>query len=444
MKKFAFDQRTMDILKHYAQPVGIGAGLGAAGMGAANMMSDEEEDHHPGSLMKSMLLGAGLGGAGGASVRAGADIMKPDQGSPAGLKASGLPEKLPGSHWGLNLTRPFAGADHGGSNWLSVPSSAGVGAVAQLGANKIGPKPVDMSKVKTPTLDWSGYNTSDPYFQNVVDPAKKTELTGLHTAPPAKGKGGGGATKVDNVAIDKGMSDFYKTEHDAFQKNVGAVNDLKRPNGSLGREGLEQLANKSPRVGFDPSKNWNPALGPIDPANDQAYKMRSALGAGGADVAGKMTSLQKLRASVQNPLAWLAEKTLPESYVYQGARDLDPTHIQPSEMKNHWTSEVYNRGPNQKLNRFAYTPKSTAMQAGMTGKVPSMMGRGKWAVGPAAAAGAYFGGGALHDNAMDQAIAELQQMGGPRAEELLRQMAQRVEQSKSMQHPTVHPQMPPQ
>ena len=327
-------------------------------------------------------------------------------------------------------------SDLGGSNWMSVPASAGVGIGAQLGANRMGGKPVDVSKVKTPTLDWAGHNPEDQYFKNVVAPTKQNELTALHTSPAAAGRGGGGKAKVDNTAITKGMEDFRKSEHDSFQKGVSAVNDLKRPGGALGREGLEQLANKSPRVDFDPGKNWNPALGPIDPVNEQAYKLRSALGAGGADVAGKMSTLQKLRASVQNTLAYLAQQTLPESFVYRGARDLDPTHIQPSELSKHWTGEVYNRGANQKLNRFAYTPKSPAMEAAMTGKVPSTFGRGKWAVGPAAGAAAYFGGQHLHDSAMDNALQELQQMGGPRAEQMLRSMADRVERSQmSRQQP---------
>ena len=56
---------------------GLGAATGALGMGAANLMQPNDEQHHHKSLLKSMLLGGALGGVVGGGSRALADVYSP-------------------------------------------------------------------------------------------------------------------------------------------------------------------------------------------------------------------------------------------------------------------------------------------------------------------------------------------------------------------------------
>ena len=71
-----------------------GAAAGAAGMGAANLMSDKPEDPndpeaHHNSLLKSMLLGASMGGVAGAGIKGGLNAW-----NPAGATQSGIADSI--------------------------------------------------------------------------------------------------------------------------------------------------------------------------------------------------------------------------------------------------------------------------------------------------------------------------------------------------------------
>jgi hypothetical protein len=70
------DQQTIDLLKGLGSSAGVGAGIGAVGMGAANLLSPEE--HKKRSLLKSMLLGGALGGVTGGGMRAAKDYLDPE------------------------------------------------------------------------------------------------------------------------------------------------------------------------------------------------------------------------------------------------------------------------------------------------------------------------------------------------------------------------------
>jgi hypothetical protein len=71
------DQSTQHLLSGLLTDAGIGAGVGAAGMGAAEALSPEQEGHKK-SILKSMLLGGAMGGLTGAGTRAFADTVSPD------------------------------------------------------------------------------------------------------------------------------------------------------------------------------------------------------------------------------------------------------------------------------------------------------------------------------------------------------------------------------
>jgi hypothetical protein len=81
MNKISFNPDTQDMLKGIASSGAVGAGVGALGMGAANLLSPADDPNHPEvkkrGLLKSMLLGGALGGVTGAGGRALWNYMDP-------------------------------------------------------------------------------------------------------------------------------------------------------------------------------------------------------------------------------------------------------------------------------------------------------------------------------------------------------------------------------
>lgn len=116
------DPKTQALLSGITNSAGLGAGLGALGMGAANLMQPNEpdpnnpgHDQHKRSLLKSMLLGGAMGGLVGGGARSAWDAVSPAAAADSGSHLQGLfnsTSAIPKQNPGL------ATAPHVHSNWL--------------------------------------------------------------------------------------------------------------------------------------------------------------------------------------------------------------------------------------------------------------------------------------------------------------------------------------
>lgn len=124
-----FDQSTQHLLSGLLTDAGIGAGVGAAGMGAAEALSPEQEGHKK-SILKSMLLGGAMGGLTGAGTRAFADTVSPElQHDPRTMLASLFENKqqVPAADKGILSNLTTAAAGHPALAGLTIGTLTGAG-----------------------------------------------------------------------------------------------------------------------------------------------------------------------------------------------------------------------------------------------------------------------------------------------------------------------------
>lgn len=97
MKKIAMTPDQEIMLKGILSDAGVGAGIGAVSMGAANLLGDTDNEGKKRSLLKSMLLGGMLGGVTGGGLRAVANRVKPSLAKDPSSGLSQLVNKGPGA-----------------------------------------------------------------------------------------------------------------------------------------------------------------------------------------------------------------------------------------------------------------------------------------------------------------------------------------------------------
>jgi hypothetical protein len=469
MKKIAFDERTMELLKGFAKPTGIGAGLGALGMGAANMMSDDEDQHTAGGLGKSMLLGAGLGGAMGAGYHGFEGISRPDPKSPAGQMASGLPAAPKAT------ANPAAIAT---DPWVAGPASGGVGYLAQRMYNKAHASP----EVKdVPQFTWKGYNANNPLLNNVLAPKHMEDAAKANLGPDGKGID----PKFNAAAAgDKFKTDAVKTHTD----EANAISKMTNPQGGLNHDALQKIITHSaanrPNLEFEQNGElkapWQPNVPGSENMSPDNLKLHSIRDTLGPDLANKMSPLQKVRAAIQNPLAELAGKVLPEDYTYgkksfpgmdkvrdtmndwqagahnkgwgtlekllskitpeaPGAapRNIDPTRVQPEAMKKQmlFQDAIDPHPETGRYNRFAYHPEAKIPMAIARGKMPTGYGMGGKMVGPGVAAGLFGASQFAHDHTMLNLYKEtFEHIAKTKGPEAAAQWAQQLQQGTQQIH----------
>jgi len=166
------DQQTIDLLKGLGSSAGVGAGIGAVGMGAANLLSPEE--HKKRSLLKSMLLGGALGGVTGGGMRAAKDYLDPEASHDpsAGLGDLLNPASTP-------KPTEQKGMIHSGLDWVAGHpglSSLGGGAVLP-GLSQYARKQIDTEKY--PDHWYAKYKGAPPELKFGKYPTKTLSFKGL-------------------------------------------------------------------------------------------------------------------------------------------------------------------------------------------------------------------------------------------------------------------------
>lgn len=156
------NESTKHLLSGLLADGGIGAGIGAAGMGASEAMAPEQEGHKK-SILKSMLLGGAMGGLTGAGGRAIADGINPElQHDPRTMLASMFENKTsaPPAEPGLLGNLSNAAAGH--------PTIATIGAgVGTAGASAIANRTGNIKDITPDT-----YSKMPKSLQAVIDRKK--------------------------------------------------------------------------------------------------------------------------------------------------------------------------------------------------------------------------------------------------------------------------------
>ncbi len=232
---FGLNPSTLNTLKDYAKPVGIGAGIGAAGMAGADLLGDHEnetpEEKHK-SLLKSMLVGGALGGVGGAGYNSINKLVEKNPGAPnkndwSVIDALKAPTLMP--------TLPAAGM-------------AGFG-------SRAGFKAYDKLKgINQPSFEAAGIK--DPSKFNNFDIRSGANLTEF------------AADKAKTLNPDPKSVDYAKSYNDTIDKHRQMMADVTADAG--------RLKNVNPRVVYDYlrdiARKGNPMEGDgVTPMTDEKF-----------------------------------------------------------------------------------------------------------------------------------------------------------------------------
>ena len=223
----------------YIGPIGIGAGIGALGLGAADALGnhdDEEKNDRVPNLLKSMGLGAVLGGGGGAIYQAGKDFLPVGKDNP--IDQANSPRytgKTP------DYTKPEFDWGSAGGAFLTPPATLAFGAtLAGIGAKRNITARREMRKayeVNTKTLpnDLTAFNpNTKPGGQATLNQGHRAGKYSVTTQPVTPGKPPKYPFKPEKFLEDKAkaseqmrnFANVYKDDNNRFTR-LGAKKLIK-------------------------------------------------------------------------------------------------------------------------------------------------------------------------------------------------------------------------
>ena len=352
-------------LQNFIKPVGIGAGIGALGMGAADMLGNHEEEQEgerTPNLLKSMALGGVLGAGGGAMYQAGHDLLGP---------------RVPG----IAAQPPYASAWKGLVN--PVPRTAvalGVGGQKAISGWKANSLATSNDKGEIKLDDKANFNA---FGENDVNTRLYQQELARESNRLATSGGPGGKPLVGRGLSDELKKWEEKNSPANFSKGYNALATVRR-NGQINRSALEKLigqpgGNLKDFRGADHKdpKNFNPYIDDVDhPANIRAHKVRSYYGEAANQLEPWQKWLYNLKNSTIAPLrtAWDNFKGRNPYTV----KSVDPIHVNPGDIgAGKMSSRFGLQDPNSgAYSKHMYIPKNKIMQAHVDQAVPRSFNRG--------------------------------------------------------------------
>ncbi|CAK0744932.1 hypothetical protein CCP3SC5AM1_1260005 [Gammaproteobacteria bacterium] len=429
-----FSPAMASAFKQYAKPVGIGAGIGAAGMGLADALGPKDEEEQGAgdratSILKSMALGGALGGGLGGGYQAGKTLFghNPAEDAMAKMYGSGK------DHY--SWMEALKGVtNHPGKVGLGVaglpfvrPTLKGTGNILNEIAGKKPETPKSLS------LGVQGMRADNPQLEadwKKLENAKKLELDDVYKAKVPQKPNVPKGYKYDPAAKDdpvKAMVDSYVKDRSSYNSTMGrksedlkkfmegkqdyfnkseekfnaARTDLGNVLGSKApsRDALERVISYMGRSGggtYAQDKNWNPFAGKsksVAPQNQEFYRMREALP---PNASSYMHPLQKIRAAVQNNIyapfrTWMDKRKDIDPFKGESGNPIkfwEPSVVQRGEMP--WYAKGHHvTGNGGTLSKYLYKPEALIPKYLQQQKVPWHYGRGKYMAAPVLGAGAY-------------------------------------------------------
>ena len=342
------DPDTLKALKGFAKPIGIGAGVGALGMGTADLLgnhdNEEEGDRVP-NLLKSMALGGVLGAGGGSMYQGIKSFKQPNNPS---LEDSIKSNR--GKHWYsasptlMGMTNPF---------YRHATALGAGGAVVGWGHNRLGYTALKDKK----TLDGAtflGHAANDPALPSLMA-AEETRLKAVYPHDPK--------------AVTEGMKVFTTNQGPAARQKIQSEIGNLQNNARLNQHTLNTLA------GAPGAAIRGKIHSPINPDANRIRNTYEEINTG--NLVNHREPHQRIAAGLMNH-TYKYSRTLWD-YIFGNNAYMDPQGL--SKMKVDadkmpwWERGLFEHNGN-KVNKYTTRPNSLTMLAHARGAAPRMFQRG--------------------------------------------------------------------
>lgn len=226
---------------------GIGAGVGAAGLGLVDAFADSEEDRKPKdkakSVLKSMLLGGVLGGAGGAGIHSISQMARDPNIAPNGAQyyPAGIRKGYAQLRAGMGTN------DREADNWAAERTGGVLGALGGIGREfrdwkHDGGEKGFISKLTegkvTPDLKLNNALGGTGRISPALEAALRQFVGQNPTIPTAAVEAAFNARGVEPTFLSRlsaGTQNTYDTAKDMFQRNTNTKNWVDAANAPTGR-----------------------------------------------------------------------------------------------------------------------------------------------------------------------------------------------------------------